>query len=303
MSGSKNSSQPQSSIAPIIAQFFDNDIDHIAKFQLALPRIESIRVNDAIPNKRLGADNYEKYLHLTERTKVYCGHSDFEKNTYAKASCEYGECIMPCEGINDVLISNIIETYKSFSGDKYIFFDWDRTLSVVEGILSPPSGKSFDNYKINMDDILLYLIGNQERINKLKNMYKELKEAKTQIYIITNNNMASTNTGRKGSNRPEFLKIVQGLFENFPDEHIISSVDYGGDKVRALEGKLGNIEIFKDRTLGDLNQKGGKKSKPKPKSDKKIKPKPKSDKKSKSKPKSDKKSKPKPKSDKKIKSK
>jgi hypothetical protein len=253
----------------IIAQFFDNDIGHITKFQSILPRIESIHINDTIPNQKLGVENRDQYLSLPNRTKVYCDHPDFGGNTYAMASSGDGECTMPCEGISNALIDTIITIYASSSdnSDKYIFFDWDRTLSVVEGILSPPLGTSFDAYSISINDILLYLIGNQERINKLKNMYDLLKN-NTKIYIITNNNMASKS--KRESNRPEFLRIVQGLFEDFPDNNIISSIDYDGDKVRALEGKLGNLEIFKDRTLNQP-QKGGKKPKSKPKSDKKIK--------------------------------
>ena len=64
----------------IIAQFFDNEIHHIAKFQSILPGIESIHIDDTTPNEKLVVDNYAQYLSLKNRTKVYCDHSDFLKN-------------------------------------------------------------------------------------------------------------------------------------------------------------------------------------------------------------------------------
>jgi hypothetical protein len=219
----------------LIAQFYDNDENHIRSFQHSFPRIESILIDDTIPNERLLVSNSIEYLAKDGvlRPMIYPASFLSENNNYAKyIGGDGGETIMPCRGITIEMIKNIERTYQLPAENKFIFFDWDRTISVVEGILCPKKDKRFNQYNFKYNEIIKYLIGSEERINSLKSMYQTLISNNTKVFIVTNNKMASE---QEDVNRSEFLKLIQEIFPNFPDKHLIASYDYGGNKVTALE--------------------------------------------------------------------
>lgn len=219
----------------LIAQFYDNDENHIRSFQNSFPKIESILINDAIPNERLSVSNNTEYSKLNGvlRTRIYPGSFSSENNNYAKyIISDGGETIMPCCGITIEMIENIKKTYQVPSQNKFIFFDWDRTISVVEEILCPKKYNTYNQYNFKYDEIIKYLIGSEERIESLRSMYQTLISNNTQVFIITNNKIASK---KENVNRSEFLELIRIIFSNFPDNHIISSYDYNCDKVVALK--------------------------------------------------------------------
>lgn len=207
-----------------IARFYDNSEDNIINFQKNLPIVKSILVNDSIPNERL--------QNIVNDPKIY--PSSFENNKFAIYNLsEGGEIITPSRGLTIYMIYDIIITYQQKALHKYLFLDWDRTISVTEGFICPYKPELFRDHGIdNYEDILEYIVGGKERVNLLRNMYITITNNNTKVFIITNNGSSSKNN--KG-NRPEFLKIIQLMFPNFPEENLISSYDFHGDKVISLK--------------------------------------------------------------------
>jgi hypothetical protein len=236
----------------LIAQFYDNDIRHISNFQWNFPKIESILVDDTIPNQRLNVKSYTEYLALPgiSRTKIY--PKSFDKtNKYAQYKIDIGQNAMPSCGITDNTIQNIIETYQYPAKYKYIFFDWDKTLTGLEDFASPLMGYKYGKHILNSYyDIMEYLIGTKEKINLYKKMYKSLIKNNTKVFILTNNKIASkiNNVG----NRKEFLQLIEIIFPNFPEDHLISGYDYEYNKVDALKGTILNDGTKLDDVCNNL---------------------------------------------------
>ena len=236
----------------LIAQFYDNDIKHISDFINNLPNIESIHVDDTVPNEKLNVLNYNEYLALNNRTRVY--PNSFPKNNkYALLNTINGETTaMPTVGINNIMIKSIIKNYKIKADYKFIFFDWDRTLSVIEGIIYPSFPNKFIKYNIEYDHVLEYLIGSKARINKLKKMYLKLIENNVKVFILTNNCISSKNNSI--GNRPEFLNLIRRLFPDFLDNHLISGCDFKFNKINALKSTIKNKDNFGNTSAIFLNK-------------------------------------------------
>lgn len=121
-------------------------------------------------------------------------------------------------------------------------FDWDRTISCVEGIF--PS--AFDNYlgqfatpmmefatttswttypsKEFLDDMFVYLM-RASRIPMLKSFFRELRARGVVVHVVTNN----PNASRQSPFRRIFLEMLTRLFND--DEHQQKEYEYKKDGV------------------------------------------------------------------------
>jgi len=234
----------------LIARFYDNDQFNITKFQERLPMINCILVDDSLPNERLHNIKNKVYYNFVQNGRKLYPNSFGKDNKYALYTLtEGGEIVMPSRGLTKDMINDIIVAYQQPALNKYLFLDWDRTISVIEGFICPYYPDLFINHDIdNYNDILEYIIGGEERINLFKLMYKILIDNNTKVFIITNN--ATASKYEKG-NRPEFLQLIRIIFPEFPEEHLICSYDFDSDKVSGLRGT-----ILQDGTyLNDLLKK------------------------------------------------
>jgi hypothetical protein len=146
---------------------------------------------------------------------------------------------MPSCGITDNTIQNIIETYQNPAKYKYIFFDWDKTLTGIHDFESPLMEHKYGKHIFNSYyDIMEYLIGSKEKINLYKKMYKILIKNNTKVFIITNNKIASKINNI--DDRKEFLQLIEIIFPNFPEDHLISGYDYEYNKIDALRNTILN---------------------------------------------------------------
>jgi hypothetical protein len=100
---------------------------------------------------------------------------------------------------------------------KYALFDWDRTISCVEGVV--PTVITSENSKEMMDDAFIYLI-KKSRIPFMKKMFRTLKENGVAIHILTSNPAAS----KDGPFRAFFLEMIVRLFND--DEHESDEYQY-----------------------------------------------------------------------------
>ena len=109
--------------------------------------------------------------------------------------------------------------------EKYIFFDWDRTITVTEGFshFGKVSKKQLQSY-------IFYLMGGKERFLELQSLFSFLEKNKVNIFILTNN---PTSTGKY---RSYFLKLIRLFFPKMKEKHLLYGFkyDYVYDKNRNL---------------------------------------------------------------------
>ena len=99
-------------------------------------------------------------------------------------------------------------------------FDWDETLSCINGVSFPPVGPgqrevSFDDERAlklwpdGLDGYLASIMGGPERLAAIRGMIDRLINHKNRVVILTNNESASV-YGRRGT-RPLFIEMVHKL--------------------------------------------------------------------------------------------
>ena len=182
-------------------RFYDNDILHVNTVREMCPYIETFHV---------------KETNVKERDLDYA-RSYEGKNTYAKYTVNNN---MPDkvvdalteEDINDILLWSELEV----DCDKKVLFDFDCTLSRIEGVIIPSTGWMLPQYGISYADVAVYLMGGTERFTALENMFKELTANDVEIFILTNN--AGCN-----SNKPELLNIIHQVYPELKSDHLLCS--------------------------------------------------------------------------------
>ena len=111
---------------------------------------------------------------------------------------------------------------KAAATPAHVVFDWDNTLSVVNGLYMPK--ESYAAEDIRIEDVVEYLMGGGGRLQMLRTYFKELREIPgVTVSILTNNSSISKNAG----NKPEFLKLAQAVIgPDFPAVELIAAIDY-----------------------------------------------------------------------------
>jgi hypothetical protein len=120
-----------------------------------------------------------------------------------------------------------------------LVFDWDKTLSVVEGIHMPKL-QSFEDTGIRLEDVCHVILGGHARIALLKSFFKRIKAT---IIILTNNPAACPiseipfviGDDPTCYNKPQFLRLIRFIIPSFQERNLIASHMYGGIKSEALK--------------------------------------------------------------------
>jgi hypothetical protein len=76
---------------------------------------------------------------------------------------------------------------------KVVLFDWDGTLSVLEGMMLPRDRQTttdLHHLGISYDDIAHYYLGSKERFQMLRSMFLFLERHSVHVFILTNNPLA-----------------------------------------------------------------------------------------------------------------
>ena len=187
-------------------RFYDNEPHNIESMQKEAPEIYSVLVEHNTPNELIASE----YNSGNKDVNLY--PINFLKSMPKTVSLTYanivqdngGETTLPCVGLSVQHIADIIKWAMNQSiENKTIYFDWDRTLSVVEGILS----LDIVLKNVTAEDTLFYLVGGLKRFINLQNMFTTLKDNSVKVIILTNNASAKqTNVNYDG-----FLKILKIL--------------------------------------------------------------------------------------------
>lgn len=172
--------------------FFDNAQKHIDEIPLYLNNVYPYKVNDSGPYLWPTLITQEPYVSFIKNNRL-------EGNMYYKWIQSMGvqkEAYDPNAGLNATHLDILLQWITASSGyARAAIFDWDRTLTVFEGIHFP-SGKT-NTIQLSMfpaedptvagNAILEYACGGKERLSLLRHMFYECHKNNVQIYILTNN--------------------------------------------------------------------------------------------------------------------
>jgi hypothetical protein len=186
--------------------FLDNDHEHILDLQKNITPLKTIEVDEIKPNPFATG--------LSPKIS-YIDHFVKKNNKYANLSNQVGE--EPYTPSNGITKDNIksIDKWLLHSANvkiKIVLFDWDRTISVVEGFFPHPKLTEF------LEDTMEYLLGGKERIQMLQLLFQKLVGKKVHVFVVTNNPAAFTA-------RPLFLKMIKYVDPDFVDKNLICSAE------------------------------------------------------------------------------
>ena len=288
--------------------FFDDNPINIRDMVENIPNIRAILV-DATNIKHRYIKKYDEMNPTKIATQPYkdgymtnAAFFNTETNKYTNKYSEYvanpsrGEFHMPTEaiiGIGTEMVTNKengAESFGIFAKDtknntsfiytfiadnsipnnrKVVIFDWDRTLTSIEGWYPdffkdlysnyttdiddpsdlPEPNDEFDKttYKKAVADTAQYLFGGPDRERILKNMFSFLLANKISVFVITNNPTASMifldETGIDA--RKIFLDMINIVCPQFIDSHLISTYQ-GKNKGMILKSEAYNDFIAEE---------------------------------------------------------
>lgn len=204
-------------IRPIIdrrkktVRFYDNEEHHIVAIQEMCEHIDAIYVKDVIlfPPGIAYPANYAD----TEERSTYVLSVLEERDRFGIPSGEpYGAVV----GIAPEHMEELLLWSDENPLEKVVLLDWDRTLSIVEGMISPPAGSKYADFGIDYESVIRYVCGGKTRVNYLKKHLSAVADKGVEIFILTNNPICD-------QNKPEFLELIKLLIPTMDLDHIVCS--------------------------------------------------------------------------------
>ena len=117
-----------------------------------------------------------------------------------------------------------------------VFFDWDKTISVCNGIFLPENTNDFST-----TDIAQYLAGTKERFDALQFMFFHLRKNGVDCKIFTNNGWGNLVKGRE-QDFQFFLNIARVFDPQMKEDDII----YGNrNKEKTFKENVGLMKLYK----------------------------------------------------------
>ena len=174
--------------------FFDNDQDNFHDKHL-VTNVKPILVHDTKPIHYDAGDevyttprSYFKYCQsLSEGAQRYCMRMNSldESHGYDPGS---GITIPQIEHFTKLVLSKPPRQQEIHS----FIFDWDRTLTIFEGLYAvTPSVKEMLNsislHDINISDVASYYFGGLARIEKLQQLWKAMTSRGIEIWVLSSN--------------------------------------------------------------------------------------------------------------------
>jgi hypothetical protein len=216
------------------AIFFDNKKEHLDEVHTKHRNIKLVKVPDA------KGSYFPKPLSMNSgplKTMI----DSLGPNAYVdllKSSGIDTDAYDPVSGIeqNHIRILNrwLTNTKDSSNNSRAAIFDWDRTLTKVEGFYPLYKGQERHMF----EDTLLYLFGGHKRLLKIRGMLQHLATEGVEIFILTNNEASITTF---------YKRMIHVLSPHIPLENIIcATLLYRGHKGLAFENhtKLSTVRIL-----------------------------------------------------------
>ena len=216
--------------------FFDNDGKNLRDFDSnrdlkSMFNIINILVDDKTPNEFCG-DKTEPKSQKVE----YMNHFQRFGNSYAQLTeSNRGEPVMPSRGITEEQHTELLKNIDEIPGEKIAIFDWDRTITVIEGMLNIPVHSM-------IPDMIVYLCGGDERLARLQEMFRELHGKRVEVFILSNNPSADKSNSEE--NFELFKQLLKILDPNMEKDHIIGCIRKINDKTTKLPKSQAFIERY-----------------------------------------------------------
>ena len=200
-------------------------------------------VNDE-PN-RIAIQN--RYASNAEQNQEYIRNFAARGNSYARflngLPAKFKTSMMgkgrPNNGIDDNL-GELNTWIGRRNGQKVLLFDWDKTITVVEGMQFSGLTDAVD-----FEDLIEYVMGGRERFRRIQQMFQSCKQNGVAFFFITHN----PNAKRGGDNRRIYLDIINRLVNQSaadsldPDALLYASGNFGFKKKAAANAALGGILV------------------------------------------------------------
>ena len=201
--------------------FFDDDFyGNINPFRQAFPLIKSILVPDK-PYNQILRGNPEFYYPIMFFNKYKHNKyaQELVKDMTIEKSYNLGESYFNStgQGISIKEMKQLIKwSNKSSTKPRTIFFDWDKTISICNGIFLPKS----TNKNFSVIEVAQYLSGIKKRFDALQLMFFYLRKNNIDCKIFTNNGWGNLVKGSE-QNFHYFLDIVRVLDPQMKENDII----------------------------------------------------------------------------------
>jgi hypothetical protein len=194
--------------------FFDDDIMNIRTVTTMCDKIKGVQIPGQAHTPLIPIDSFKDsfgdgvgpYIDLLKRMN----NND---DTYDSTS-----------GIQASHIAELTTWLESIPAEDYpktvAIFDWDRTLSVFEGIfrydgiIANIQYYGLDEDTIN-ESMITYLLGGRERLTMIRDMLNMLSEKGVQLFVLTNNGSCSV--------ADNFKQYVTLLTDKIPIANILCS--------------------------------------------------------------------------------
>ena len=216
-------------------RMYDNQEYIIYQFITSLPFINTIQVCN-LPNTIL--KGYNASLYTNSFLNLYPDNK-FAKYLNEISHKESGTTV----GFNLADVIYLKDWVKISPEKKIVLFDWDGTLSVIEGIILPPNkmyeGK-LEDYGITYREIAEYYAGSGTRLSILKNMFLFLDSKNVDVFILTNNPIAAVDWQKLNDNiigansRQNFYKLAKEFIPQLKEENILCGYETNCFKPRAF---------------------------------------------------------------------
>jgi hypothetical protein len=205
--------------------FIDNDqlfIDQVSMCpRIVIEKVDGIEGYPPLVPMPPDAEFADKLSDEAKFAMTFFTYSDGKKDTYDRIS-----------GIRDTHIARILD-WAATEGRKAILIDFDRTISLFEGIKLFPRHVLLKNSypqpelaPLTVNGYIEYLVGGTERLRMLQDLFSNLYALNIDIFILTNNSVCITNP-------IGFDELVKVISQGRPVNYICSKAS-GGNKHAAI---------------------------------------------------------------------
>lgn len=205
--------------------------------------VSSIDISELKTNKQINNAYNMAYLqHFLDLGNTYATYInnviDFNKDQPIKNLDPYLDKDYVNNGITQKQIVELNVWLSNYPDKVAIFFDWDRTITCVEGMVINKGIEmnalltSLNNGSVTYEDLLVFLMGGTERLQMIKYMFKNIIESGTNFFILTHNPYASIRTDTREIYK-NLLMMLTGYSKNEVNNLLYSSIDYGNKKAKS----------------------------------------------------------------------
>jgi len=229
-------------------RFYDNFNEMIKQFQKSKKYVEAILVSSK-PNQEVMLGNPNATLYTKEFLKFYPDNK-FAQYLQSINNKELGTNIGfsrdDAKNLAKWVLDPKIKT-------KIVIFDWDGTLSAVEGVMLPPTKEltiEMCNKGITFTEMALYCAGSKNRLEGLQNMFNFLHEKGVEVFILTNNPVAACDWRKLDDpsigdySRRNFYKLAKQFIPQLKMQNLLCGFETNGFKPDTFNNNKRLREVY-----------------------------------------------------------